>query len=138
MKALVTYSGTYLKPCFSSDNDEIKRYKFKVGEMYQIEISKPRNVLFHRKYFALLNLVFENQEYFTEFETFRRYIIIKSGYYTKTVTPKGDFYDAKSISFAAMDNVEFEKLFDKTLNVVIAEFLPLTKDEIKAEIAEFY
>lgn len=138
MKALVTYSGTYLKPCFSSDNDEIKRYKFKVGEMYQIEISKPRNVLFHRKYFALLNLVFENQEYFTDFNALRSFVIIKSGYYIRTVTKKGVHFEPKSISFASMDQVEFDKLFDKTLDFIIAEFLPLTKDEIKAEIAEFY
>lgn len=138
MKAYVVWSGIHLKPAYNQDYDNIKQFKFKIGETYEIDIKKPRNLKFHKKYFALLNLVYENQEYFNDFESFREYIVIKSGYYIKTVTAKGEFYKAKSISFASMDNYEFEKLFDKTLDVVIDEFLPLTKDEIKEEIASFY
>lgn len=138
MKALVTWTGTYLKPNYNSDHDNIKKSRFKVGEVYEIEYKKPRNIKYHRKYFALLNLVYSNQEYFEDFESFREYIIIKSGYYIKTVTAKGEFFKAKSISFASMDNIAFEKLFDSTLDVVIAEFIPISKEEIKNEIAEFY
>ena len=138
MKAYLVWTGTYLKPAYNQDHDNIKQCKFKIGETYEIEVKKPRNIKYHKKYFALLNLVYENQEYFTDFESFREYIIVKSGYYIKTITAKGEFYKAKSISFASMDNVEFEKLFDSTLDVVIAEFIPLSKEEIKQEIANFY
>ncbi len=60
MKALVTYTGTYLKPNYDTDQEQIKKCKFKIGETYEIEYKKPRNVKYHRKYFALLNLCYSN------------------------------------------------------------------------------
>ena len=137
-KALFKYTGHSLKPMYNSDHDTLKKAKLKIGEVYEFEFKHPRNYKYHKKYFALLNLVYDNQDFFTDFESFREYIVIKSGYYIKTLTIKGEFYKAKSISFASMDNLEFESLFDKTLDVVISEFIPISKDEIKAEIAEFY
>ena len=138
MKAFCKYTGTYLQPLHNQDHDNIKACKFKVGQVYEVEYKTPRNYKFHKKFFALLNLVYDNQEIFTNFDSFREYIVIKSGYHIKTITSNGVFYNAKSISFASMDNASFEKLFDKALDVVIAEFIPLTKDEIKTEIENFY
>ena len=137
-KALFKYTGSSLKPMYNSDHDTFKKAKLKIGEVYELEFKRPRNYKYHKKYFALLNLVYDNQEFFTDFESFREYIVTKSGYYIKTLTPKGVFYKAKSISFASMDGSEFESLFDKTLDVVIAEFIPIGKNEIKAELSEFY
>jgi len=139
MKALVTWTGTYLKPLYNSDHDGIRSAKLKMGETYEIEIKKKRNVLFHRKFFALLNLVFQNQDHFkdNEFEAFRGYFLIKAGEYTRTDTPKGAFYYPKSISFSKMDEIEFSRLYDKIINVACEE-IGADKEDIKNEIEQYF
>lgn len=139
MKALVQWTGTFLKPLFNSDNDSIRSAKLKMGEFYEIEIRKKRNILFHRKFFALLTLVFDNQVHFksTEFEPFRGYMLIKAGFFTRTDTPKGAFYYPKSISFANMDEIEFSDLYDKMLKVAREE-IGVDNEVIAQEIEQYF
>ena len=139
MKAYVKWTGTFLKPMYNQDHDNVRQSKLKIGEVYEVELKKPRNILFHRKFFALLNLVFENQEVFdpNDFEAFRAYILIKCGEYVRTVTPKGEFFHAKSISFANMDEIEFDELYTKVVNLAVQE-IGLTSEEIKEEINQHF
>lgn len=138
MKAYVKYTGNYLQPLYNQDYEDIKSYKFKIGEIYEIEIKKPRNYEFHKKWFALLNLAFQNQEQFTIYDSFRKHITIECGYYNSTITKNGEFKDAKSISFASMDNIEFERLFNKTLDIVISDFVHADRNDIVSELENFY
>jgi len=106
-------------PAFDSDLELAKQLK--VGEAYKFAFSKPRNYKFHKKFFALLNLVYNNQENYTNFEDLREDLTILAGYseqkinyFTGEVTLK-----AKSISFASMDEVEFGKLYSAMLDTII-------------------
>lgn len=52
MKLYLLNTREGLKPMYDEDYDEKK--KLKIGEVYEAEIRQPRNLRFHRKYFALL------------------------------------------------------------------------------------
>lgn len=104
------------------------------GEMALVEMTIPRNAKFHRKFFALLNLGFDSwepsrknkrykgREIAKNFEQFREDITILAGYYVQTFDLKGRMtLKAQSISFANMDDVEFERLYSAVVDVLLRE-----------------
>ena len=114
-------NGT-LTPASDSDKDMLKN--FKVGEVYRFKFSKPRNIKFHRKFFALINLVFENQEHYTSIEHLRHDLTIEAGFYNIRINrfTGEQLKEAKSISFASMDEIEFSSLYNKFLDTVVRVF----------------
>jgi len=121
-----------------NDNDFEVSKKFVEGEVYRCEIKKPRNIKFHRKFFALLQYVFENQEKYDTAEDLRVEIELKSGSYAEHITTKGKLiYIPKSIAFEKMDNIEFEKLYNKAVDVILKDFIiGDTKENIEAQVQE--
>ncbi len=124
-----------LIPLYPSDWEE--RRKLKIGKDYQVEIKHPRNIDFHRKFFALLNLCYENYETEMPFDTFRRWLIMRAGFVKSFSTDRGTFYDAESISFANMDQKQFEEVYSRVLDVVI-KLLGLTEEDITENLLNFF
>ena len=104
------------------------------GEMAQMEMVIPRNWRFHKKFFSLLILGFDSwepdrkrktykrREVAKNFEQFREDITILAGYYVQTFDIKGRMtLRAQSISFANMDDVEFEKVYSAVVDVLLRE-----------------
>ena len=94
-----------------------------------VDITKMRNAKFHRKFFCLLNLGFEyfeppkqewkGMEAVKNFDVFREQVTILAGYFDVTYNLDGSIkVKAKSISFARMDDIEFEKLYKDVFNVL--------------------
>jgi len=118
--------------------------KLKLGEGFHGNYSKMRNIGFHRKFFALLNLAFE---YFKpaeistkwgkpekNFKTFRKNVTVLAGYHDLSFKIDGTFtMEAQSIAFGNMDQIDFEKLYSATLDVILKR-IPLLgklgKDEV--------
>jgi len=136
MKILVKKHFGRLIPLYDSDLDKLKSAKLKEGETYEIEIVKKRNSLFHRKYFALLNLCFDNQDVFTEFDELRTYLTCKAGFYKQIETPNGFMIMPDSISFAKMEQVDFEDLYSKTIQA-ICNFIDIQEKDIIDEIVNY-
>ncbi len=124
-----------LKPLYDSDFDEKK--KLRIGKDYEVEIKHPRNYEFHKKFFALINLAHNNTELDMPFESYRRYLIAKAGFFDIYKTPKGEFIEPKSISFASMNQIEFEEVYSRVLNVIIKE-LGLTEEDITENLLNFF
>lgn len=104
--------------------------KLKMGEAFHGKFTRYRNVGHHRKYFALLNLAYDNwnpgkidSKYGTpekNFDRFRADLTILAGYYESTIRLDGSVrIEPKSISFASMDQEEFEKLYSRTIDVLL-------------------
>jgi hypothetical protein len=116
--------------------------KIKLGGAVKAKVTRQRNPAFHRKMFALLNLGFEawepqGKEYKGEpvaknFEQFRNDVTVLAGYYDTAITLKGETrLTAKSISFGAMDEDEFGKLYNEVVNVLLARVLTrYTRDDL--------
>ncbi|HIF9483147.1 TPA: DUF1367 family protein [Photobacterium damselae] len=165
--ALVKTLGGTLVPL--TDDDKAIIEKKRVGTVIECDFKTIRNPMFHRKYFALLNLGFDYWEpkggtvspaergllmrfvkmlaqyggelqtlqdiasgyleHLSEhraqleieksFEAYRKWVIIESGFYDVVVLPNGTIRrEAKSISFAKMDDVEFNELYNSSFNVL--------------------
>jgi len=119
---------TALVPCDPESEQWFR--KLKVGSTIHAEFKKYRRPIFHRKYFALLNIGFDNwqpgeinSKYGVpekNFTRFREDIAIMCGYFDLVIRLDGTSRpEAKSISFANMDQEEFEKLYSKTIDVLI-------------------
>lgn len=111
------------------------------GRVLTINASFPRNSRFHRKFFAMLNAAFEMWDpppsaatsvayggevhpVEKDFDQFRADVTIMAGFYDATYRVDGSVrLQPKSISFANMDDVEFEKLYNRVLNVILAKVL---------------
>jgi hypothetical protein len=126
-----------------SDTDKLayKRFKSRLnnleaGELCTIEAKLPRNSRYHRKFFAMLNLGFEAWEpqrqhksykgkpVTKNFERFRSDVLILAGYYEQTFCLDGKLkLEAKSISFARMEQPEFEIVYNAVLDVLLADVL---------------
>jgi len=114
--------------------------KIKGGAIVRVTIRRMRKVEFHRKMFALFKVLYDvwcetvpkmeykGQPVAPNMERFRKDITILAGYYEATVNLKGEVrLEAKSISFANMDQDEFEALFSAVLNVGLAKVLTNSK-----------
>lgn len=104
---------------------------------YMVEIKKSRNLDFHKKYFAMLNLVFKNQDKYSDIDDLRHAIMIETGYFKKYYTLQGDLIrEPDSIAFHKMDQTEFEVLYQKTIDVVFKYLIRGTKEDEKRFIEQ--
>lgn len=117
--------------------------KMKAGELTHADFKRVRNYRFHKKYFALLDFAFDQWEpsgglqykgmpVAKNKERFRKDLTILAGFYESTVNLRGEVrLEAKSIGFAQMDEVEFEKLYSATVDVILQRILTkYTRDDL--------
>lgn len=122
-------------PAYDEDKDRLKR--FKVGEMFLADVTKPRNLRFHRKAFSLFNMVFQNQEIYTDLEHLRHDLTVEAGYYVETSNVHGEVVKrAKSISFAAMDDIEFGEYYNAVIDTIV-KYFNFGKDEIIENASQY-
>jgi len=134
MKLFVRNTLTGLIPLYPSDQDE--KRKLKLGQDYEVDIVRPRNLGFHKKFFALLNIGHENSSLDMSITAYRHYITIKAGFFTAYQTPKGVFYEPESISFSSMDEGQFEEVYSRVLDKII-EDIGATKEDIEQQLINF-
>jgi len=116
--------------------DAEKMSKLKFGEVYKIKVSRPRNIKFHRMFFGMLRLAFENQESYDSFEIFEEVVKIGSGCFESYIAPNGEtFFKSKSLSFAKMSQDEFEDFYDRAGKVVERSF-GIEWELLKREVEE--
>jgi hypothetical protein len=123
-----------LKPVNSSDLDELMRLKQNTD--YKFEVVHPRNYQFHKKFFALLNLGFANQDKYKDFTEYRTIKTMQAGFFKMIITEKGKVFIPESISFNSMDELDFEKVYKTVLELICAE-TQLTSKEIETELLNF-
>jgi len=134
MKLFLRNTLTGLIPLYPADFDS--KRKLKLGVDYECDIKLPRNIGFHRKYFALLNIGHENTQMDMPFETYRKYVIMKAGFFKTYQTPRGVFYDAESISFSSMTENVFEDLYSRSMDVIIKD-IGSTTEEVEKQVLSF-
>jgi hypothetical protein len=111
--------------------------KFKAGEIYRSDVVKPRSLKHHRLCFALLQLTFANQERYTSFEMFRKAVAIEAGHVSEIIRLDGEvILEAGSLSFDALDEVEFTRVFGAMMTVC-ANMLRVSEPELEAEVSRY-
>ena len=131
------YKRTYSawEPIDDNAKKIFKRYK--VGDIADHEHTIKRNSAFHRKYFAVLNLTFQNQDFAKDFDIFREVVTIEAGLFNWVRLIDGEEQKrANSISFAKMDDLQFSYLYSKVFDVCLA-ILGLKSEELELELLKF-
>lgn len=109
--------------------DYDKAKKWKIGQSKECEVKEPRNYEFHKKFFALVNLCFENlpEKFDSTYPTQKSLLNelkFQVGHCEEHRTLGGKItYIPKSINFASMDQWEFEKFYNNVLNVILKYFM---------------
>jgi len=133
---LIKQFNNTFKLAYNSDYELAK--KVPLNEPIVFEWSKPRNLRFHKKFFALLNMVYENQEQYNNIEHLRKDLTISAGYYDLRFNIEGvEIQEAKSISFAKMDDLEFSEFYNRIVDVVV-KWLVIDKQEIIENIEQYF
>ena len=122
-----------------ANEEAIKKLsKVKVGDSILIDYKAKRNPLFHRKGFALLNLIFQNQDRYTNLEDLRVEFRLKAGFYSEHITTKGRLiYIPRSMNFSSMDENEFEELYSKFIDIALKHFVTMDKRELEDAVLRF-
>lgn len=155
----------------ASENDAEVIASLTDGETYKVAITRPRNIRFHRKYFALLDILFDIlpepdplpladlRKYYGKFwgkrfdsdaaeaaqyqnmqpkknrDRFRKDLAIVCGHFELVTNSKGETrVEAKSISFASMDEGAFSELYSATLNYGLAH---IAKNKTRADLEKW-
>lgn len=140
---LVRTRDVMLAPAYDSDYKAVKAIP--EGDILTIDISLERNPKFHRKFFALVKLLYEHlpeevTDKYPDPETFRRqYLFYRCGVTEEIEDWQGGRHIVpKSISWGAMDEVEFREVYERIMNIMVREFLPdITDDEFEEQLINF-
>lgn len=113
-----------LQPYGDEDHEALRRIK--PGAVVKARVTKVRNVKFHRKFFALINaawdcLTEEQRKNLRSRETLREQLLIVSGFSEPLYDINGEKFmeRARSISFAKMDEREFDTVYGRVLDTVL-------------------
>lgn len=126
-------NGLFL-PLNDSDYEKAKRVPEGEENCFTLRrIRSPRN---HRRYFAMLKLIFDNQDVYKNLRNFRLVMQMKAGYFTTEITDKGTAFIPDSIAYEAMDETEFQNLFEKVW-IELQKFIQIDRQTLERELAQF-
>lgn len=108
--------------------------KWKLGQGVRVQAKKIRNYKFHKKFFGMLDLGFDafeppDMQYkglpvIKNRKRFRKDCIIAAGFYDLVADLNGNAHaEAHSISFANMDDTEFELVYSAVADVLLQKVL---------------
>ena len=109
----------------------------KIGpnEIVKITFSRPRNLRFHCKFFAMLGIILANQEHYKTTDELLNVCKLRTGHVEMVQTPQGEERWPKSISFASMDETEFSAFYDRAVDWMLSEVIPgLQRQHLDAEV----
>lgn len=112
--------------------------KIKLGADVQVEIKRPRNIKHHRKFFALMQLVYQNQEHYASLEHLVAALKTAVGHCDLVPGKTGVLVALpKSIAFHSMDQSAFDEFYDKCIDIIAKHFLPgVDSDQLRSEVEE--
>lgn len=120
-----------------------KLLKLEPGNALLIDFKFVRNYKYHCKLFAMLNFAFENWDVehvaYKNFDRFRADIFILAGHYDQVYDIDGNVeLQAKSINYGALDDAEFDEVYNACANVILQHVLKRYKDrsELDEVVAE--
>ena len=97
--------------------------KMPQGKVMRCKYTFMRNAAFHRKGFNMLHQMFDMQEHFEQFEPFRKWLVMKAGFFKVIEAPNGyQIFEPESLSWGSMDNERFEKVYNALIDTFLQEF----------------
>lgn len=92
------------------------------GEMVELTTLQPRLGWYHRKHFAMEQALFEAQERFEEFESFRTWLKVGAGHVDWFPGPKGGVIPVpRSVSYAKLEQGAMERFHNDAVDFLRTE-----------------
>lgn len=109
-----------------------------MAETVKVEITRPRNIRHHRKWFALLQVIYPHQTTYPTMESLLAAIKCALGYGETVKLPDGrTVLVPGSISFAKLDQAGFDQFYARALELIHTRILPgIDRDDVEREVAE--
>ena len=107
------------------------------GREVMVTISQPRNIRFHKKFFAMLHAALQMADLEVSAEQWRAMVTAGAGWCDFVPGRDGLIAVPRSIAFGSMDETEFAKLYEDCIRFICANYLPDTTPEALADAAEF-
>lgn len=111
----------------------------RIGKPVELKGRRPRNPDHHRKFFALLGLVAENNEQFSGPEDVLVAVKAATGHgrWLKLEGATREVFMPDSISFSAMSQDEFNAFYEAAVAAVIRWWLPVGREDLEEAINAF-
>lgn len=127
------------------DSDWEQKKMLKIGSDVRCTISQPRNIKFHRKFFALLTITFDNLPETVQaatniqsIESLLTAIKIDLGYFDTVNINGREVARLRSISFAKMSEQDFERFYYLTVTDILNNYLRGTdRQALLEEVKQF-
>ena len=114
--------------------------KTKLGQVVQLTGRRPRNPGHHRKFFALLGVLVDNTEIFSNVDD--ALIAVKAalghGRWVKAhPRAEREIFIPDSIDFAALSQDDFEPFYDAAVAAIIRWWLPVAANDLREAVEGF-
>ncbi|WPB58620.1 DUF1367 family protein [Xylophilus sp. GOD-11R] len=97
-------------------------FKLEPGEMIDIKTHQARLGWYHRRHMALEQMLFESQDKFEDFDAFRTWLKVGSGFVDWYPGPKGGVIPVpRSISYSKLEQGDMEKFHGDAVNFLRTE-----------------
>jgi len=93
------------------------------GRDVLVKISQPRNLGFHKLFFAMLKISLDMADIEINAEQWRAIVTVGAGWCTFVPGRQGLIAVPKSISFGAMDETEFHRLYEAAIGFICANYV---------------
>jgi hypothetical protein len=124
-------------PADAASEEGMKRYK--PGNVCRAEIVQPRNYRHHCLFMSLLALTYDNQEAFTDPQSFRRAVAFEAGHVKEFQTLEGEILKVPlSYSYDELpDESEFNAKFGAAMEVCAKVLHNTDRDELAREVERY-
>jgi len=110
--------------------------KIKLGQVVRADVVTPRNLKHHRKFFALLNLVWAATDQWESVEDLLIELKCRLGVVRDVVLrDSGEVFKVVgSISFGSMDQAEFDAFFERSLRLLAQMAGGIESETLRREV----
>ena len=123
MKIVMTKQGHSLVPSTAVDSDLFD--KIEAGRDVAVTVIQSRNLQQHKLAWALVNLCYQHQDFYSTPERLMDAIKLAVGHTEEIINLDGKVsYKPSSISFEKLSQPEFRMFFDRMLDVIISRIIP--------------
>ena len=125
-----------LRPRHDDERARDMMRRFGENQLVKINgITIPRNIKLHNKFFAMLGIILQNQEHYKSMDDLLDVCKLSIGHVRVISTGRGCERVPKSISFASMDDIEFDAFYNRAVDWMLAEVIPgLQRQHLDAEV----
>lgn len=110
--------------------------RIKIGETVLCKVTNPRNLAHHKKFMKLLSVFWEAAGDWSSSYAVLIELKVRLGHVSKVlIRETGEIVSVpRSISFASMDQTEFEQFYEKAINELCIMAGGIEPDELRQEV----